>query len=263
MKIIINKQFEFQEGEYLWKYLDLHKFISFLIEKELHFARLDQLEDPLEGLTEKVLSEMSFLAAMKNPDHPNWSTEKSEMHMNEIVFREKLIKEEINLYKKSNFVDSWFISKKESWAMWKLYSNPDAIAIRYDSKYLVNKIITAAKKQNEGNEKLFICGLVEYDNIWPFDYFKESNKKIENVTFKKDSSYFHENEFRFSIAIQTSEIDNYDFLKLPLGEIKDDALKIFAHPMMDNWKFKNLKKLLDLEEYKISNKLFKSELIFP
>jgi hypothetical protein len=50
----------FDEDEYLWKYLDMHKFLSFILKKELFFTRLDKFEDPIEGVTLHSLASKRF-----------------------------------------------------------------------------------------------------------------------------------------------------------------------------------------------------------
>jgi len=40
MKIIKNKDFEFNEDDFIWRYLDLYKFFSLIINKKLFFASL-------------------------------------------------------------------------------------------------------------------------------------------------------------------------------------------------------------------------------
>ncbi|NJK95396.1 MAG: hypothetical protein HC905_11225 [Bacteroidales bacterium] len=58
MEIRINKKISFEKDDYLWKYLDLHKFLSFILNRKLFFNRLDNLLDPLEGLAEETLAYM-------------------------------------------------------------------------------------------------------------------------------------------------------------------------------------------------------------
>jgi hypothetical protein len=68
MNIIPNKTIEFDKEDFLWKYLDLHKFLSFVLNKKLFFNRLDNLVDPLEGLPESTLSFMDRSEQNTFPD---------------------------------------------------------------------------------------------------------------------------------------------------------------------------------------------------
>jgi len=50
-----NEELKLVEGDFLWKYMDLHKFSSLLINKKLFFTRLDEFEDPFEGANRKQI----------------------------------------------------------------------------------------------------------------------------------------------------------------------------------------------------------------
>src|SRR5258705_11993938 len=47
---IINESVYKRKGVFLWRYFDLHKFFSFLRSCEIRFTRMDEFEDPLEGV---------------------------------------------------------------------------------------------------------------------------------------------------------------------------------------------------------------------
>ena len=38
------------QNTYLWRYIDTHKFLSFILNKSLFFTRLDKFEDQKEGI---------------------------------------------------------------------------------------------------------------------------------------------------------------------------------------------------------------------
>ena len=42
---------EISDDGYLWKYMDLHKFLFLIISKSFHLTRLDKFEDKREGIS--------------------------------------------------------------------------------------------------------------------------------------------------------------------------------------------------------------------
>ena len=52
---IINEAAYKRKGVFLWRYFDLHKFFSFLRNGEIRFTRMDEFEDPMEGIPLRAL----------------------------------------------------------------------------------------------------------------------------------------------------------------------------------------------------------------
>ena len=44
-----------KDDDYLWRYIDIHKFIDLLQNKIIRFIRMDQFTDPLEGIPIRAL----------------------------------------------------------------------------------------------------------------------------------------------------------------------------------------------------------------
>jgi hypothetical protein len=259
MKIIKNKDFEFNEDDFIWRYLDLYKFFSFIINKKLFFARLDKFEDPLEGLTEKIIGNMAMNGGIpENEEDLKFPTKVKQKILKERQNRVQFVKTETQKYQKTQFANCWFVGKKESFAMWNLYSNNNNVAIRYNPKELVSIVLPSAESYKHSDFNRFIYGFVDYDNIWPFDFNKKEKVKIEWTAFKKDLSYFHEKEFRFVVTTPENCLGVYDSFELPLGDIYLDNFKIYANPYMDFWKYETLKQLL--ANFKLQDKLMKSSL---
>ncbi|WP_157603680.1 hypothetical protein [Polaribacter atrinae] len=59
---------EINENAYLWRYMDIHKFLSFIFNKSLYFTRLDNFEDSKEGITIEHLFYKNLKKKMDN--HP-------------------------------------------------------------------------------------------------------------------------------------------------------------------------------------------------
>ncbi len=261
MEIIINKQVIFENDDFIWRYLDIHKFFSFILDKKLYFSRLDNFSDPLEGLTERTLGYLGINDGIPENEeelNPSFAKQEKQKILNERKKREDHILNETKKYQKTQFANCWFIGKKESFAMWNFYSDENSVVIRYKPKELINIVIPSAKSYNHNDFKWLIYGCVDYDNVWPFNYFEESKAEIKYTAFKKDLSYSHEKEFRFVVLIPKRCIGKYDKFELPLGDISKDDFKIYANPYMETWKFDNLKRILDF--FSLQDKLEKSKL---
>ncbi|MBC8882789.1 hypothetical protein H9X57_03530 [Flavobacterium piscinae] len=53
------------KNPYLWKYYDLHRFIYLITKKKIFFTRLDNLDDPFEGLSTKFLRDNNLNAKIE------------------------------------------------------------------------------------------------------------------------------------------------------------------------------------------------------
>ncbi len=60
MRVEANKDYSFDEDQYLFKYIDLHKLIYFLNSEKLFFSPLSCFDDPLEGISKKILLESNI-----------------------------------------------------------------------------------------------------------------------------------------------------------------------------------------------------------
>jgi hypothetical protein len=260
MEIKENKPVVFENDDFIWRYIDLFKLFSFLFDKKLFFTRLDNFNDPLEGLTEKTLGYLGIIDGIPKSEKEmsSFTTEKKQKLLTKRENMVNYIKNETEKFQKTQFANCWFVGKKESFAMWNIYSDVNSVAIRYNPKELIDIVIPSAESYNHSDFKLLIYGFVDYDNIWPFIYFEKRKVKIIHTAFKKDTSYIHEKEFRFVVLTSPKHIGKYDKFELPLGDISHDNFKIFANPYMETWKFNDLKRLL--KNFSMQDKLEKSKL---
>jgi len=159
MEIEINKPFEFSTDEFLWRYLDLHKFLSFILEKKLFFTRLDKFDDPLEGLTEEIIYHMAAYEKEIIDNYDIANDLKAERKKSAIK-RKSIIEEKTKLNQTTLFANCWFINKKESIAMWNLYSNPDSVAIRYNPNNLLSIVKASAESYTNVDLKKILYGIV-------------------------------------------------------------------------------------------------------
>ena len=217
--------------QFLWKYLDIHKFISFLVNRELFFTRLDKFEDPIEGIRTSLLRELNSSDKQLDLDAPK-----------------------IREMQTRNYVNCWFAGDRESMAMWNLYSNADSVVIKVDFELLKKEIEKSFKNNLRTTPDLKIFGKsVTYLDLNPFD----SNlplQKISNSAFKKDRCFEYEKEYRF--LIKTSSAIPEEFHKIPIN-FEKLKLKVLAHPKIEEelWKFENLKGLIDLANRQLDTKI--------
>lgn len=247
MEIVKNKRITFDKDDYLWKYLDLHKFLSFVLNKKLFFNRLDFLEDPLEGLPESTLSYMDKSENGEGEIKNLKSTEKRRK-ISENKRKAFMANKETEDSQQTQFANCWYMGKKESFAMWNIYSNPDSVAIRYKPEELLDLVLPSAGGFDNKDFSQLIYGYVDYDDLWPFQYNRSNSPNVKFASFRKDSSYKHEQEFRFVSVLNPKHKGKYDYFELKLDNIETGSFMILANPYMENWKFDNIIKFMDIFE---------------
>ena len=136
--------YEFGEN-YLWKFIDIHKFLYFMYEKKLYFTRLDKFEDPNEGLPEFLIRQI-YEKEEIFPDKENLNpalfpseAERENAFLKNQFIKSKLISDAEKV-QRLQYVNCWFIGESESYAMWNLYSTPESIAIKIKPKQLIESI---------------------------------------------------------------------------------------------------------------------------
>ncbi|MES2284384.1 MAG: hypothetical protein V4547_01765 [Bacteroidota bacterium] len=220
------------------RYLSTQKLLSFLFEKNMLFTRLDIFEDIIEGMTMKNIAEYEIYGPITNPNFPNLEAS-NESHKR---VREKIERETINS-QKSQYVSCWFTDDWESKAMWDIYSSTDGILIKIKGSKLFNLIKLNLSDLVDDAWQVFSYGFCEYRKLTPFDYRQHKANDTFN-SYKKDSCYKHENEFRF-VAHRHNGFDdeNLKVFSINIKEIIND-FEIIFHPKMESWKKENIKKIL-------------------
>lgn len=241
------EDFKLVEGDFLWKYMDLHKFLSLLNNMKLFFTRLDNFEDPFEGASLKLIKQLHLQEIMLVSDNPipGISTIKIEEGKRKT---EKNIKDK----QKLQFVNSWVHFNRESMAMWKIYSNEDGIAIKVDGRKLIDYMIKYIGFQSISSvEMMLMCGHIKYVNLNPYLFDINSPMDLP-ISLYKDTSFDFEKEYRFFILRNEGEIlPFYEFDILPDFF---DIIQVICHPEMEDWKFKNVVKICDQFKLKAPKK---------
>ncbi|MDQ3192469.1 MAG: hypothetical protein M3Q58_12820 [Bacteroidota bacterium] len=230
-------------NDYLWRYVDLKKFLSFLIDKKLHLKRLDHFEDKNDGIFGNLL-----LLKYKLKD-----TEKLKKKINvdseEIKLRES---------QKKLFASCWFVGNRESMAMWKIFSNPDSVAVRIKYKDFKNLF-----KENNFSCKGNFIESITLGKVQYYDYrnIRKRPSLLETdsfIAFTKDESFSNEREFR--IVVKTTQENKKSSLgiDLMLENFNDLPFEIVFHPKAEEWGVKNLVDIM--EKFNIPFKKYYSEL---
>ncbi|MFC4218608.1 DUF2971 domain-containing protein [Flagellimonas marina] len=235
----------FKHGEFLWKYLDLHKLLNFVIKNELVFTRLDLLEDPIEGLSTSHLRAANLEDLINESENKEKVSQIKEKFPN--LLKGKEFRPVFGKHKQQlQFANCWFHGERESMAMWNLYSNKDSVAIKVVAEDFISYLTKAAAKfvEQNGYKVHFIADSVKYLHLNPFDP-DLSKQNFRYSAFKKDSSYKHEQEYRLLLYVHSKwqEDHKFKFIKFPLGD-NDLQIEIVCHPLMQEWKRTNLENLV-------------------
>jgi len=261
MQIETNKEYEFKDDQFLWRYMDLHRLIYFLNSENIFFSPLNSFFDPLEGITEKHLHDKEFLDALdQQREEEDGLAKKSK---EELIEEKEEIKERfksgLEEIQKTYFASCWYLGVRESLAMWDSYSNKDSVAMKFAPEGLCKTIIDSGRSFDNDDFDLMIHGKVEYFKISPFDP-KDTGLKNAGHRFKgflKDLSYKHEEEFRF-LAVQNNNKKTYSFFELTLKNLQNLDFAIVTHPYMEPWKHNNIYNILKTKG--LENKLTVSEI---
>jgi hypothetical protein len=256
MIVLKTDNFEISKEDFLWKYLDFYKFLYFILKNKIYFSRLDQLEDPHEGLSEWIQKDKFYFDSVLslrelNPAIP---FEQRETTINEAKQGLNYIKEVALVTQVSQYVSCWYTSHRESKAMWDIYSNCDSVALRFDAVDLIKIITEAAENNSDKHYNYMLLGNVTYEDLYPPDPINFDTQKTSSVTLK-DTCYAHEQEFRFVINRTKPEPRDIGFhLVIPL--LTSLKFNIITHPKMAQWKFDLLYQLL--EKFDLHHRISKS-----
>ncbi len=151
----------------IWRYMDVPKLLSLLVNRSLFFPLVEILDDPKEGSATWNQS----LAAWEKAQKIYNSDEK-------IVGR---LESSTELVRKSVFVNSWCMQEDESNALWRIYGqNNNGVAICSRYKKLVDSLTP-----------LDHVGMINYINYGDDEF--ETNNLMNYIMHKRrEFSYEHE-----------------------------------------------------------------------
>lgn len=268
-----------EENKYLWRYIDLHKFLSFITTKSIYLPRLDRFEDKREGITLNHLFYKSLKRKLDND--PALSKISSFVTIDNMGPTMNKIDDDLKIIQRFNFASCWVLcdGNRESVAMWNLYSKPNSIALRIRYSEF-KKLFENEKLKNYGLIENIVCSPVQY-----FDFQHDSkivellSKETIDPIFLKDLSFEHEKEFRIVIKEKPREIPEINYkegisrkhveklhnsiYEYPGKEIKLKSFtkypfEIVFHPKSEDWAKENIKAIV--QKFDIPFKIFESEL---
>lgn len=269
---------DISEDTYLWKYFDLHKFISLIISKSFHLTRLDKFEDRREGISPIHLL---FKTHKKELDsHPMFDKMRTYLTVDNLGGEMNKIEDELKKIQRFNFANCWVIGRKdiESVAMWNLYSDSKSLAIRIKYSDFKSNILNNGYLTN-GYPKELICSPVKYLNFQDKKNISEFTNNLWDSVFLKDSSFQYENEFRiiarenereipeknYESNISRSHIEklynssnNYPGVKLELINFEDYQFEVVHHPKSSDWIKENINEVI--KRFDIRFNIFDSNL---
>jgi hypothetical protein len=104
-----------------WRYMDLAKLLSLILNRELYLRRLDLLPDKFEGTYPRRV-----LTALADAESRLKGTQLGHPTTIEIA---KYQIEFANQTRKQMYVNCWHLANHESEAMWRIYSGADGLAV--------------------------------------------------------------------------------------------------------------------------------------
>ena len=256
------------ENTYLWRYIDTHKFLSFILNKSLFFTRLDKFEDQKEGIKISHL----FYQNLRKTYEKDPELIKMTGGISVEIMGDKMneIDEQINQIQKSNFANCWFMANdySESVAMWNLYSNPNSLAIKI--KYSDFKNIISEKGLLSYYEDIeIICSPIKYVD---FTFPKIEETELLESVFIKDISFNHEKEFRIILKKEFEKIPPVEYhplihrkksekshaalhdkigMELDFIDFEKFPYELIFHPKSQDWVKQNIKDILKITKTNI------------
>ena len=250
---------------YLWRYLDLHKFLSFVSKKSLFFTRLDKFEDKREGITTKHLYFRRIKSVIEND--PIFDSLRQMITVDVLGSRMNIISKDLETIQRFNFANCWLLSRDnfESAAMWNLYSNPNSVAIKIPYKNF-KELLLENGFDNNGFGRRIICSPVNYKDFQNTNHiFNPDQEEIEDSVFQKDVSFEHEKEFRMILREEPTDIppleyheninnehiakihkSTYDYpgISLELKNFEKYPFQVVHHPKSQDWAKTNIEAII-------------------
>ncbi len=233
MEALLSGTIEQQEFDnlYLWRYVDAEKLLDFISNKQIHFSRLDQFDDPLEGLENQARYNIKLHNSSDNAQLLSYFKLKS--------------KDDIKSWQNGVFASCWFLPSRdsESLAMWNLYSDKNGFAIKIKLSTLVESFKKSIQELQDNEIEGSFYGKVNYLDYFAVYEHATINPKLLTSMIKAPD-YEHEKEFRFVLLRKNRDEKMEDRksikLKLDVETIKNTT--IISHADMGELTFNLFKK---------------------
>jgi len=205
---------------------------------------MDEFEDPMEGIPLRALityEEERDLDIIKDEKLSDLILDRTKFKKLSVEMQNRI--KNIKAIQRSSFVSCWFLGKRESMAMWNLYSNTDGVAVKVPATSLFKHFEEVSDAFFNEGASAFYGGKVIYQDFKTINAEDESSI-VPKIALRKDESYKHEEEFRFVVRTKSDSEESESFTStiLNLSSLK---MKVVCHPLMAEWKRDNIKQILD------------------
>jgi hypothetical protein len=244
--------------KYLWKFIDIYKFLNLIETRHLYFSPLNNFDDVYEYCGKELAY---FLQT--NRRTANMDTKKRNPNLESSSYDQKKwdilqIVENIKKDRKNLFVNCFFAASSESIAMWNLYSGIEGVAIRYSTDSLL-EYISRYHKVNFKSDYFIEADMISYEKVINHQIYDSDGNIVRDYKrspFVKDECYKYENEYRIIIKRRN------DSISAPIISINDwDRIdfEIYVHTDLEDWKVSTITDIL--RKYDIKKEVRKSEIM--
>jgi hypothetical protein len=270
---------DLNEEGYLWRYMDFHKFFSFILRKELFLTRNTLFEDKTES-SQPIHHILNILKNGLDKD-PILNVFDGMMHVDNFAEDKDQLEKELYRSQRSNFSNCWFYTTSdfESVAMWNLYSKPNGLAVKIKLKDFL-ELFETQRITLDRPAKILEMGPVKYINYQNINDLIYASHNIETFPFIKDISFSHEVEFRINVKIDLEELDeskfnenateiqkqnirdhinNFPGIRLEFSDFDKIPFQVKFHPKSDEWAKQDIRDLL--KKYQMDFKIEDSKLL--
>jgi hypothetical protein len=262
-KIVLFNKDKIADDDYLWKYVSIEKFFSIVLNKQLHFSRIDCFDDIYEGIVPALLllknEKSTFIKRNSFISDYGISVDYNPAEMDSLY-------DIWNKVKISNFSNCLYKSSEnlESVAMWRLYSMPNSVAMKirfvdfyerlqnsgFTSSYQIDKLIMGPVHYVNFNDRSMINTLKDNGNL-PFiksDGFKSENEFRLNIEFYQKTINQDSLNQRISKTVRESFLRHMEpkrVISIELNDFEKYNFEIVFHPQMTDWVKNDIKKILN------------------
>lgn len=196
----------------IWRFMSLNKFEALINSKALHFARIDQFKDKLEGV-----SPFSSIKSILSDNQRNEEQKKETL---------RLYKIRMDNNRKVSYACCWHINNKINYDLWNEYgrNSNESIAIQ-----------TNVKKINKISKETGLPVLNEPVIYFDEPYFNQNAYWFP--TLFKRSKYKDEQEYRSILFVHGFELTG---LKVNINP-EEFISKIYIHPKASKEFFKMIR----------------------
>ncbi len=234
----------YSDSDKIWRYMDLNKFESMIKTGSLFFCRADKFHDKWEGVFPKKFIQKFELDKKTYPSNNGGIYTPCEW--------------QIQKEARSHLINCWHANKSESFAMWKIYSEPNKPSIAIQST------IGRLKLSFNMTKEIIWIGEVEYIDFRNWEpqnhFFNVGTPYILQAFFLKWNYFAYENEIRAIInkSYQKHKSEKGIFIEVYLNELIENIYLSSDCNQDDENKISNL-----IEEYSYLFPIIKSDLGMP